>query len=155
MQTADRGIFLITWGKWEYGVMAHNLTMSIKALDPFLPVHILCDHSSVSRNPDLSIFDRVEFMEGEVDDPAWLKINMYGKLPFTHTLYLDVDAIAIGSLTPLLDDLIRSDKPYRCFVYDWYDQNSPKAMPLMRWAFRDTIWEKYGFTDHKLPATQS
>lgn len=154
--TESKGVLLMTWGKPQYGLMAHNLVLSIKKHSPSLSVYLIADEISVSKNPTLDVFDQVEVLKETPRDPGFFKMQVYNRLPFDHTLFLDVDGLALSSLERLLDRLIAEGRPYRCVVHDWYDKNSPDAMPLMVWAYRDTIWSHYGFTDDdRLPATQS
>jgi len=150
----SRGIFLYIWGKAEYGMMASQLAMSIKIHSPLIPIHLLTDQIAVSRLRNLNFFDTVEYTETP-QDPAQAKIDMYDKLPFDHNVFLDADGLCVSEMDSTLDKLIGQDKPFQCFVHAWYDKSHAPIMPLMVWANRDTIWDHYGFTDERLPASQS
>lgn len=150
----SRGIFLYIWGKAEYGMMASQLAMSIKRHSPLIPIHLLTDRAAVSRLRHLNFFDTVQYTETPTD-PAQAKIDMYEKLPFDHNIFLDADGLCVSEMDSTFDTLISSEKPFQCFVHAWYNKDSAPIMPLMVWANRDVIWDHYGFTDEKLPATQS
>lgn len=156
------GILLCAWGKVGYGYAAFNMAASIRNLSPALPIALITDGHAIAH---LSAEHKTVFSDiivtGTVDDPGGFKANIYHRLPYDYTLYLDVDGLAINSVEPLLSKLISDyendpeTKYYRVHVYDWYDQNSPVDMPMMYWARRDDIWNHYGFTTERFPATQS
>lgn len=149
----DRGIFLCIWGDPVYGQAAYNFAMSIK-FHCNLPIHLLTQPETIKGIP-LDYFDQVEYYHHPITDPGLFKAQIYDRLPFKYNLYLDADALCIRDINPLLEQFISEGKPYRCFVHTWYDKLSENAMPLMVWAFREDIWNHYGLTDEKLPATQS
>ncbi len=157
MEIGSKGIFLMIWGKKEYGYAAANFAMSLKYYCPLLPIHLLTDRSAVNGvlERSMQFFDSIEYMDETPHDPALTKIQVYDRLPFEHNLYLDVDALCMGDLSASFDKLIEENKPFRCAVHEWYDKDSPNDLPQMFWAKKDTIWNHYGFTDEKLPATQS
>lgn len=150
----SKGIFFYIWGKPEYGMMAFQHAMSIKKYSPLIPIHLLTDQSAVSRLRHLDFFDTVEYQQTPTD-PAQAKIDMYDKLPFDHTIFLDADGLCVSEMDSVFDSMIADEKPFRCFVHAYYNQHDAPVMPLMVWANRDVIWDHYGFTDETLPATQS
>lgn len=154
MNQETRGIVLRMWLKAEYGMMGHQLAMSIKKHSPLIPIHLFTDREAVSRLRHLEFFDTVEYIETPTD-PAQSKIDMYESLPFDHNIYLDVDGLCVSELDSTFDKLIADEKPFRCFVHAYYDKSHDHVLPLMVWANRDTIWEHYGFDNHVLPASQS
>ena len=150
-----QGVFLIAFGKPCYGYAAYNLAFSIKKFDPEMQIYLLHDDLAFSKgNFDMTVFDIKEKLT-DVTNPAKIKATIYDKLPFDYTLYLDVDAICFKSIKPLFERLIKSETPYAVTIFETYDKNSPNAMPMMYWAYREDIWEHYGLDEHKLPATQS
>lgn len=151
----SKGIFLMIWNKREYGYAAANFAMSIKYYCPSLPIHLLTDRSAIDGVINVGFFDSVEYMDETPRDPALAKMQVYDKLPFDNTLFLDVDALCIGNLEQVLDQFISDGKPYRCAVHDWYDASSPENFPMMVWATKSTIWEHYKLNGERLPATQS
>ncbi len=157
-----KGILLCTWGKVNYGYAAFNLAASLKALNRDIPITLISEQGAISHlnEQHLWLFDHVEILGTPVSDPGIFKVSIYDKLPYDYTLFLDVDALCINDPAILIDKLIAefegdSDKFYRCHVHGWYDKDSPNDLPLMYWATKDVIWDKYNFSDHRLPATQS
>lgn len=137
------------WGKKEYGYAAANFAMSIKYYSPELPVHLLTDYDAVKGVINTRFFDSIQYMDETPRDPALAKMQVYDKLPFDYNLFLDVDALCVGDLSTVIDRFIADDKPYRCAVHTWYDQNSPEDFPLMVWATKSTIWNHYGLNGEK------
>lgn len=145
---------MMIWGDRAYGQAAHNFAMSLKRHSPDIPIHILSQRDTLTGVP-LDFFDHVETHYHHIEDAGLFKAQVYDRLPFEHTLYLDVDALCVAPIEPLFDRLIAEDKPYRCFVHTHYDKNGPEEFPLMVWANKSVIWNHYGFDDERLPATQS
>lgn len=152
----SRGIMMMIWGKPQYGFMACQLAMSLKHHSPLIPIHLVTDSVAVSRLRSLRFFDSVNYMETPVD-PAAAKIDMYHKMPFEHTLWMDADGLCLAPMDTVFESMISEsdDKPFRCFVHAYYNRHDPDDMPLMVWAKRDVIWDHYRLTNHTLPATQS
>jgi hypothetical protein len=161
---ATRGILLCSWGRVCYGYAAFNLAASIKHLSPSVDITLMSDSLAIRDLSDhhRAIFNSIIPIDQPVEDPGLFKVSIYRHLPYDYTLFLDVDALALNPVEGLLDKLIKDfeDNPdknfYRCHVHDWYDHTSPESMPMMYWAHRSVIWDKYGFdASHKLPGTQS
>jgi len=144
----------MTWGARAYGYAAHNLAMSIRHHSPSIPVTIYCDAETRKGLRDLSLFDQVIEIPSQVHDPALMKMQVYDRLPYQETIFMDVDGLLLKPLEPLFDELSQGGE-YRCHVHDWYDKDSPDNLPQMYWATKSVIWQHYGFTNEKLPATQS
>ena len=154
MGMETRGIFLMIWGKPQYGHMAYQLAMSLKFYSPSLPIHLCTDQIAVSRLHYLNFFDTIEYIDTPVD-PAQAKIDMYDRLPFDHNIFLDADGLAEGDMDSVFDELAQDERPFRCFVHAYYGKEDANDFPLMVWARRDVIWSHYGFEDHTMPACQS
>lgn len=154
MTMESRGILMYIWGKPEYGMMAHQLAMSLKYHSPLIPIHLMTDHVAVSRLRDMRFFDTIEYTHTP-SDPAGAKIDLYNKLPFDHTIFLDADGLCVSEMDSVFDQLMKDEKPFRCFVYAHYNQHDPVDMPLMVWARRDVIWDHYNLNGESMPATQS
>jgi len=152
----QKGILMMIWGKPQYGYMAHQLAMSLKFHSPSVPIHLITDHNAVGRLQTLRFFDDVQYIETP-HDPAQAKIDLYDRLPFEHTLWMDADGLCLAPIDTVFDNLIADgeSRPFRCFVHAYYNQHDANDMPLMVWARRETIWNHYGLSNHTLPATQS
>lgn len=152
----DKGVLLLAFGKRGYGFMAHNLSLSIKHYSPTIPIHLIATREVVKEVTDKSVFDSIEWLEDSPQDPGLFKAEIGRRLPFQHTLFLDVDALCIQPLEPLFERLIASGTHYATYINATYDINSPNILPDMYWAYKDDIWKHYGFDDKtKFPATQS
>jgi len=102
VNTKTKGILLIGLGL-HYSKLAYNMALSIKRFSD-IPVACItdCKHSDI-----LKAFDHVlkpqmvDYLEGYTFNPFRLKTRIYEYTPFDHTIYLDVDGIALKDLTPL------------------------------------------------------
>lgn len=152
----SRGIMLLAWGKKGYGFMAYNLAVSLKHHSPGIPIHLIATETVLKEVTDRSVFDHIEFIDDAPSDPGRFKAQIYYRLPFDETLFLDVDGLCLQPIEPMLDRLSASRVHYATFINEVYDINSPNILPQMWWAYRQDIWSHYGF-DHetKFPATQS
>jgi len=151
-----RGIMLMAWGKRGYGFMAHNLAVSIKHHSPGIPIHLIATDKVLKEVIDRSMFDSIDMLDDDPSDPGRFKAGIYDLMPFDHTLFLDVDGMCLQPVEPLFDLLEQSDAYYATFINEVYDITSPNILPQMWWAYRQDIWDHYGF-DHttRFPATQS
>lgn len=152
----DKGILLLAFGRRGYGFMAYNLALSCKYYSPNIPIHLIATREVLKEVNDRAVFDSIEWLEESPPDPGRFKAEIGYNLPFKHTLFLDVDALCIQPIETLFERLIESGKHYATFINATYDINSPNILPDMYWAYREDIWQHYGF-DHtiKFPATQS
>lgn len=164
MSEKTTGILLCAHSRACYGYAAFNLAASIKFLSPSVHITLMCDGEATREYVDdhRRVFDSIVPINYQVGDPGIFKVSIYDKLPYDYTLFLDVDALAIMPVEPLLEKLVSEyeadpdGKYFRCHVHAWYDSTSPDDMPMMYWATRSVIWNQYGFNDsHRLPGTQS
>ena len=153
----DKGIVLFAFGKRGYAFAAYNLAYSIKHLCN-LNVTLVCDKHTRDRIPN--VFDNIIILEaGEYKnetrvDPAKVKTNMYGYLPYKHNLYLDVDAVMTKDINPFMDKLIEQDKFYLTDVIDsgGYDDTISYSI----WASNEDVWDRFELDKSAtLPAVQS
>ena len=151
-----KGILLMAWGKRGYAFMAYNLAASIKHHSPDVKIHLVASRGCFKSVSDHSYFDSIEWLDSDPLEPGKFKAAIYDHLPFDCTLFLDVDAICLRPIEPLLDRLVNSDWHYATYINEMYDINSPNILPQMYWAYRADIWQHYGFDETtKFPATQS
>lgn len=152
----DKGILLLAFGRRGYGFMAYNLSLSIKHHSPNIPIHLIATREVLKEVTDHSVFDSIEWLESVPSDPGLFKAKIGSNLPFEHTLFLDVDALCLQPLEPLFERLISSGVHYATYIHETYNINSPNILPMMFWAYREDIWQHYGFDyKTKFPATQS
>jgi hypothetical protein len=98
----DKGILLIALGH-HYTKLAFNMALSIKKFSD-IKIAVITDSDDEEL---LAPFDQIitpkikDYLEGYVFNPFKLKTYIYDYTPFDHTIYLDVDGMALKDLTPL------------------------------------------------------
>lgn len=153
----SKGIVLLAFGKACYGRAAFNMAMSIKSFSPNIKICLLRDQAAFALDRfDYSVFDEQVFLDDiDISNPGLIKASLYKYLPFDHNLYLDVDGLALQDIEPLLNNLEAGKDYYSTYIVDKYDKTSPNELPNMVWAYKNDIWENWGFDNEILPATQS
>jgi hypothetical protein len=148
----ERGILLMAYGN-AYHQYAYNLAYSIKFYSKE-KVFLLCD---TIPDVDTSVFDQIEIFEpakredGQYDH-CQNKIDIYARSPFKKTLYLDVDAVCLKDISPILDSL----DGWRIYSQMVDCGGRHDSIGYSVWASNDTIWEHFKL-DNKavLPALQT
>lgn len=115
MESSLSSILLIAFGKRGYGLMAHNLALSLHKHSPNVPIHIFIseDISLNLTRPELfasiNILPTKAYLNnGGRIDPAKVKTQIYTlgrSIGLDKFLYLDVDGLALCDIEPLLQDL--------------------------------------------------
>lgn len=100
-----KGVLIFAVGHPYFGRYAHNLAMTIKAVED-IPVAVVHDGKGLSHLSDrqLEIFDHV--IEEELTPGCGVKLHAYELSPFDQTLLLDADMIWLPRHKP--SDLIDS-----------------------------------------------
>lgn len=121
VQTA-KGILLIAIGSTEYLEMAKNLAISIKHIEPEMPICLAHNYEYI----DKTLFDYTV----KVPDESWntkgkveyikVKTWMYDFSPFQETLFLDVDMVWLFDKKP-------SELFNECIDVDWTMSNTGLA----------------------------
>jgi hypothetical protein len=89
-------------------------------------------------------------------DPGKAKIFLYDYLPFDHNLYLDVDAVALKDIEPMIDELIALGKQYLSHIMGYHTIDKGNKIESMIWAYADDIWKQYALNESSvLPAINS
>lgn len=98
----NKGIMIMALGHPYYGRMAHNLAVSIKAIDSSMPIALVFAGDAMNH---LSLFNLSATFDFIIEAPAesytrngkieWIKAKtwMYDFSPFDETIYLDADMI--------------------------------------------------------------
>ena len=159
--TAPSGVVLMAFGKQIYYGAAYNLAYSIKRFNASMPIAIIHDalHSIDDLVSVADIFIEINpehvYTNGKLD-PGKAKIFLYDYLPFENNLYLDVDAVALKDIQPMLDLLIASGKQYASHVMGYHTIAQGNKIESMVWAYANDIWQKYSLSDSMvLPAINS
>jgi len=96
-------ILLVAYGMRSYGAYATNLARSIKKYNSDIKIQLVCDRFNYY-TIDLSLFCAVTMKPDDYFlDPCRVKLCLDELTVFKKTLYLDVDAIALKDITPLIE----------------------------------------------------
>ena len=162
---SDTGVVLMAFGRPQYYWAAYNLAYSIKRFNKSIQIACLVESKEDVDKYCGDLHEVVDVIRpilhenlytNKKIDPGKAKVNLYYYLPFTHNVYLDVDAVALKDIQPMIDVLIQSGKPYasHCVGYHTIDQG--RKIDSMQWAWADDIWNQYNFDDTTvLPAINS
>lgn len=163
--SANVGVVLFAFGKPHYYGAAYNLAFSIKRFNSGLKIALFVDDMSKVHGYANGLADYVDLINevkpehlstGGKLDPGKLKVNLYDYLPFEHNIYLDVDAIALKDLEPMINELINAGKDYISHTVGYHTIKQGRAIPSMQWAWADDIWQHFGLSESAvLPAINS
>lgn len=163
--SANVGVVLFAFGKPHYYGAAYNLAFSIKRFNSGLKIALFVDDVSKCYGYANGLANYVDSINeikpehlttGGKLDPGKLKVNLYQYLPFDHNIYLDVDAVALKDLEPMINELINAGKDYISHSVGYHTINQGRAIPSMQWAWADDIWEHFGLRESDtLPAINS
>lgn len=163
--SANVGVVLFAFGKPHYYGAAYNLAFSIKRFNSGLKIALFVDDISKVHGYANGLADYVDLINeikpehlttGGKLDPGKLKVNLYQYLPFDHNIYLDVDAVALKDIEPMINELINAGKDYISHTVGYHTIKQGRAIPSMQWAWADDIWEHFGLSESAvLPAINS
>jgi hypothetical protein len=163
--TPTTGVVLLAFGKPQYYWAAYNLAFSIRKHNPNVSITAYFENKekALSYCPDLvNYIDTI----GDIDinhiytnkklDPLKVKINLYGYLPYERNLYLDVDAVALKDIQPLIDEYIQSGKEYISHTVGYHTIDKGRDFKEMQWAWADKLWAHFELKqDTVVPAINS
>lgn len=158
-------ILLFALGDPSYGGYAFNLALSIKRWNPDLYIRLVYEDQAIENLSDFhkSFFNslvpikREDLYENGKFFPARAKTRMYDYIQADECLFLDVDAVALKDLQPLLNYCSNHESYYLTQIHRFWDiSQGTESIPDMAWATAKTIWEHYKFSDNAvMPCTQS
>jgi hypothetical protein len=149
------GVVLVAFGKPQYYWAAYNLAYSIKRFNKDLQIALISD------SKDRALYychDLTNQIDVYVDlpeqhiytnkklDPGKAKVLLFDYLPFHYNLYLDVDAVCLKDLQPLIDQLISNDAKYATRVVGEHTIDQGRDFKAMQWAWADQLWQHFGLT---------
>lgn len=138
----EKGIVIYALGHPYYGRYAHNLAVTIKAVED-IPIAVVHDISSLSHLDDAqkSVFDHMVFTD--IKPGCGGKLHAYKHSPFEKTLLLDADMIWLPQHKPseLFDEL----KGVEFTGITEGSTDNPSAHYFF-WAEVEEVREKYGIT---------
>ena len=163
--TPSTGVVLLAFGKVQYYWAAYNLAFSIKKHSPNVRITVLFDDvlKAISQCPEI-----VKYVEhfGDINpadiytnkklDPGKVKVNLYKYLPYDCNLYLDVDAIALKDIQPMIDELSQSGKDYISHCVGYHTIDKGRDFKEMQWAWADRMWAHFNLLpSYVMPAINS
>ncbi len=149
------GVVLVAFGKPQYYWAAYNLAYSIKRFNKDLSIALVSD------SKDRALYychDLTNQIDVYVDlpeqhiytnkklDPGKAKVLLFDYLPFHYNLYLDVDAVCLKDLQPLIDQLIANNAKYATRVVGDHTIDQGRDFKAMQWAWADQLWQHFGLT---------
>lgn len=149
-----KGVYINSFDKPIYAYLAYNLAFSIKYFDP--EMHItLCTDGNVNALDEnrKKVFDSIIQMPhefkytGNVFDPGRAKVLSYDLLPYDYTLYLDVDAVAMQSIEPIFDELIKDGGYYYTHLYGFHKFEDGENMECNYWANKSIVWKHFNLNE--------
>ena len=163
--SSNEGVVLFAFGKQGYYQAAYNLAYSIKYYSPSVKIALFvddikkCNSATYDINRYVDSINEIENSDLYVDgklDPAMLKVSIYKYLPFKNNLYLDVDAVCLKDIQPLIDDLVSTKRHYISHCVGYHTIDLGRDIPSMQWAWADDIWSHFKLeSDSILPAINS
>ena len=163
--TPTTGVVLLAFGKVQYYWAAYNLAFSIKKFNPAINIALIAEDKgkAISQCPELR--DYIETFADIVQediytnnklDPAKLKVKLYDYLPYERNLYLDVDAVALKDIQPMIEELAHSGKDYISHTVGYHTIDKGRDFKEMQWAWADKMWAHYELgADTVMPAINS
>jgi hypothetical protein len=77
-------------------------------------------------------------------------------LPYDCNLYLDVDAIALKDIQPMIDELSQSGKNYISHCVGYHTIDKGRDFKEMQWAWADKMWAHFNLLEsYVMPAINS
>lgn len=163
--TPTTGVVLLAFGKVQYYWAAYNLAFSIKKHNPNVNITVLFDDKlkALSHCQDFMKYinnigdiDADDIYTNKKLDPGKVKMNLYKYLPYDRNLYLDVDAIALKDIQPMIDELSQSGKNYISHTVGYHTIDKGRDFKEMQWAWADTMWEHFNLlSSYVMPAINS
>ena len=157
----NRGILLISIGNDAYARWCHNMAVSIRAVSPTLPIHVLTDGNFPSEPFHANVVDKVIkmdlndcYLDGKLY-PAKAKLSMYKYSEFDETIYLDIDGVVIKDIMPLFDECEALGLYFQIQV-NGVSTKEHDNLDASLWAKPEQIFKKYKLKeDAILPGTNS
>ena len=163
--TPTTGVVLLAFGKVQYYWAAFNLAFSIRKHSPNVNITVLFDDSgkAISQCPEIIQYvnrigniEQQDIYTNNKLDPGKVKVNLYKYLPYDCNLYLDVDAIALKDIQPMIDELSQSGKHYISHTVGYHTIDKGRDFKEMQWAWADKMWAHFNLlSSYVMPAINS
>lgn len=159
------GVVLFAFGSRVYYYAMYNLVFTIKYYSPDVKIYGFVDSIEQLGKycPDvieyldgLKEIDQDDLFTNGVFDPGKLKVNLYSYLPYDYNLYLDVDAICLKPIDPLIEELKSIKKYYASHTVGYHKLEQGRNIDSMQWAYADDLWGHFKLKEESiLPAINS
>jgi hypothetical protein len=163
--TPTTGVVLLAFGRPQYYWAAYNLAFSIRKHSPNVNITVLFDDpiKALSHCQDLMQYINhighialEDIYTNKKLDPGKVKVNLYNYLPYDRNLYLDVDAIALKDIQPMIDELAQSGKDYVSHTVGYHTIDKGRDFKEMQWAWADKMWAHFNLLESTvMPAINS
>lgn len=163
--TPTKGVVLLAFGKIQYYWAAYNLAFSIRKHNKDINITVLFDDpvKAISNCGEIikyvnriSAIDAAHLYTNSKLDPGKVKVHLYQYLPYDCNLYLDVDAVALKDIQPMIDELSESGKDYVSHTVGYHTIDKGRDFKEMQWAWADRMWPHFGLSsDAVMPAINS
>ena len=163
--TPSTGVVLLAFGKVQYYWAAYNLAFSIKKHSPNVNITVMFDDPSKAISQCHNLMNYVnhighiaadDIYTNKKLDPGKVKVNLYKYLPYDCNLYLDVDAIALKDIQPMIDELSQSGKDYISHCVGYHTIDKGRDFKEMQWAWADRMWAHFNLLpSYVMPAINS
>ena len=163
--TPSTGVVLLAFGKVQYYWAAYNLAFSIKKHSPNVNITVLFDDPGKALSQCHELMNYVnhighiaadDIYTNKKLDPGKVKVNLYKYLPYDCNLYLDVDAIALKDIQPMIDELSQSGKDYISHCVGYHTIDKGRDFKEMQWAWADRMWAHFNLLpSYVMPAINS
>ena len=163
--SSSEGVVLFAFGNICYYQAVYNLVNSIKYYSPNIKIALFVEDINKCIGATGDIMNYVDtisqiensdlYVNGKLD-PAMLKVSIYKYLPFRNNLYLDVDAVCLKDIQPLIDEMIKTKRHYISHCLGYHTIDLGRDIPSMVWAWADDVWQHFKL-DHDaiLPSINS
>jgi len=144
-------VLLVAFGKRGYGLMTHNLALSLKHHSPDIKIHLfitdeLLQYITPAHYENIGKITTDDYTDHRGVAPAKVKTRIYelGRyLGLESFLYLDVDAIILNPLEPLFESL--KGKGIATEIIDKGGRNDNVNYSI--WAKSKDIWDFFALSE--------
>lgn len=150
----SQGVFLVEHGKRGYAYMAYHLAMSIKKFNPDIHITVFTD-GNIHRQVDMvrkSCIDQFIEIPAELFEYNFkgtvnagkIKVAAYDFIPYDECLYLDVDALVMGDIQVIFDELKKDGGYFYTHTFGTHVLAQGNDMAVSQWAWAFDVWNHYG-----------
>lgn len=152
----EKGILICAYGHPYYGRLAFNLSATIKAVEPTMPIAVLATHRGIHHVSEIQrrVFDQIIYLPDGNEEGFGAKLHLADFTPFKATIFLDADMLWLPKKTPtmLFNELEGAE--FTGITEGWYDiatgDRSNANDKYYFWAEPDEIKKVYRLKQGKI-----